>query len=79
VTTLTGSRPRAVLASEHDGERYRKRRQTVEPLFGHTKHRKRVTQFLRRARGKVRIEWRLHMTGHNLTKLYNHQIACLAT
>jgi hypothetical protein len=27
---------------------------------------------------KVRTEWRLDMTGHNLTKLYNHQIAGLA-
>ena len=69
---------RAVLQSEHGGERYRKRRQTVEPLFGHTKHNKGVTRFLKRGRVKVRTEWRLHMTGHNLTKLYNHQIATLA-
>jgi transposase len=66
---------RAVLGSEHGGQRYRKRRQTVEPLFGDTKHNKGVTRFLRRGRGKVRTEWRLHMMSHNLTKLYNHQIA----
>jgi transposase len=66
---------RAVLQSEHGHERYRKRKQTVEPLFGNTKHNKGVTRFLRRGRVKVRTEWRLHMMTHNLTKLYNHQIA----
>jgi transposase len=79
--TWTGGRyewMRTVLGSEHGGERYRKRRQTVEPLFGHTKHNKGVTRFLRRGRLKVRTEWRLHMMTHNLTKLYNHQIAGLA-
>jgi transposase len=79
--TWTGGRSqwmRAVLQSEHGGERYRKRRQTVEPLFGNTKHNKGVTRFLRRGRVKVRTEWRLHMMSHNLTKLHNHQIAALA-
>jgi hypothetical protein len=79
--TWTGGRydwMRTVLSSEHGGQRYRKRRQTVEPLFGNTKHNKGVTQFLRRGRVKVRTEWRLHMMTHNLTKLYNHQIAGLA-
>jgi transposase len=78
--TWTGGRydwMRAVLRSEHGGQRYRKRRQTVEPLFGDTKHNKGVTKFLRRGRVKVRTEWRLHMMTHNLTKLYNHQIAAL--
>jgi transposase len=79
--TWTGGRSqwmRAVLQSEHGGQRYRKRRQTVEPVFGHAKHNKGVTRFLRRGRVKVRTEWRLDMTGHNLTKLYNHRIASLA-
>jgi transposase len=79
--TWTGGRydwMRAVLKSEHGGERYRKRSQTVEPVFGNTKHNKRVTRFLRRGRVKVRTEWRLHMMTHNLTKLYNHQTATLA-
>ena len=80
--TWTGGRydwMRTVLGSEHGGERYRKRRQTVEPLFGNTKHNKGVTRFHRRGRVKVRTEWRLHMMTHNLTKLYNHQKAALAT
>jgi len=79
--TWTGGRydwMRTVLGSKHGGERYRKRRQTVEPVFGHTKHNKRLTRFLRRGRVKVRTEWRLHMMTHNLTKLYNHQIAIQA-
>jgi len=78
--TWTGGRydwMRTVLATEHGGQRYRKRRQTVEPLFGNTKHNKGVTRFRRRGRVKVRTEWRLHMMTHNLTKLYNHQIAGL--
>jgi len=79
--TWTGGRydwMRTVLSSEPGGQRYRKRRQTVEPMFGNIKHNKGVTQFFRRGRVKVRTEWRLHMTTHNLTKLYNHQIAGLA-
>jgi len=62
--TWTGGRydwMRAVLRSEAGAERYRKRRQTVEPVFGNTKHNKRVTRFLRRGRVKARTEWRLHM------------------
>jgi hypothetical protein len=76
--TWTGGRydsMQAVLGSEHGGQRYRKRRQTVKPLFGDTKHNKGLTRFLRRGRVKVRTEWRLQMMTHNLTKLYNHQIA----
>jgi Transposase DDE domain len=69
---------RAVLKAEAGGERYQKRKQTVEPLFGNTKHNKGVTRFLRRGRVKVRTEWRLHMMAHNLTKLQRHRIATLA-
>jgi transposase len=79
--TWTGPRydfMRAVLQSDAGGERYRKRKQTVEPLFGNTKHNKGVTRFLRRGRIKVRTEWRLHMMAHNLTKLHRHQTAALA-
>ena len=74
--TWTGGRydwMRTVLGSEHGGQQYRKRRQTVEPLFGNTKHNKGVTRFFRRGRLKVRTEWRLHMMTHNLTKLVCHE------
>jgi Transposase DDE domain len=66
---------RAVLNSERGGEQYRKRKQMIEPVFGHTHHNRGVTHFLRRGRIAVRTEWRLLMMTHNLTKLYNHQIA----
>jgi len=69
---------RAVLKSERGGDRYKKRKQTVEPLFGNTKHNKGVTRFHRRSRIKVRTEWRLLMTTHNLTKLHRHQITAIA-
>ena len=66
---------RRLLASDHGHELYRQRRQVIEPVFGHTKHNRKFTQFHRRGRGAVRTEWRLLMMTHNLTKLYRHQIA----
>jgi transposase len=66
---------RTVLATEHGGDLYRKRKQMIEPVFGHTRHNRGVTQFLRRGRSAVRTEWRLLMATHNLTKLHRHQIA----
>jgi transposase len=66
---------RSVLGSEHGQQRYRKRKQTVEPLFGNTKHNSGVYRFHRRGRTKVRLEWRLLMMTHNLTKIHRHQLA----
>jgi len=66
---------RAVLDSDHGDELYRKRKQMIEPVFGHTRHNRGVTQFLRRGRTAVRTAWRLLMMTHNLTKLHRHQIA----
>jgi hypothetical protein len=66
---------RQLLASELGRSLYRKRKQTVEPLFGHTKHNCGVNRFHRRGRIKVRTEWRLLMTGHNLGKLHRHRLA----
>jgi transposase len=66
---------RTVLGSDHGGDLYRKRKQMIEPVFGHTRHNRGVTQFLRRGRSAVRTEWRLLMATHNLTKLHRHQIA----
>jgi Transposase DDE domain len=68
---------RNVLATEHGRRTYRKRKQTVEPLFGDTKHNNGVYRFHRRGRVKVRTEWRLLMTGHNLGKLHRHQLAAV--
>jgi transposase len=69
---------RRVLEGELGGGLYRLRKQTVEPVIGHTKHNRRFTRFHRRGRKAVRTEWRLQMTTHNLTKLHSHQIAALA-
>ena len=66
---------RNVLSTELGERLYRKRAQTVEPLFGNTKHNNGVYRFHRRGRVKVRTEWRLLMMTHNLTKLHRHQLA----
>jgi transposase len=66
---------RSVLAAEHGQQRYRQRKQTVEPLFGNTKHNNGFYRFHRRGRTKVRLEWRLLMMSHNLTKVHRHQLA----
>jgi transposase len=66
---------RSVLGSDHGHDRYRKRKQTVEPLFGNTKHNNGVYRFHRRGRTKVRLEWRLLMMTHNLNKIHRHQLA----
>jgi transposase len=66
---------RYALASTLGQQLYRKRMQTIEPVFGHTRHNRGVTRFLRRGRTAVRTEWRLLMMTHNLAKLHSHQIA----
>jgi len=66
---------RTALASELGKQLYRKRIQMIEPVFGHTKHNRGCGRFHRRVRAAVRIEWRLLMATHNLTKLHRHQIA----
>jgi hypothetical protein len=43
--------------------------QTVEPLFGNTKHNGGVYRFHRQGSIKVRLEWRILMMTHKLTKL----------
>src|SRR3954453_8815505 len=66
---------RSLLATDYGHERYRKRKQTVEPVFGNTKHNNGFYRFHRRGRIKVRLEWRLLMMTHNLTKVHRHQLA----
>jgi transposase len=66
---------RAVLASEHGKQLYRRRIQMIEPVFAHTKHNRGINRFHRRGRIAVRTEWRLLMATHNLTKLHRHRLA----
>ena len=50
---------RRVLASELGKQLYRKRQQSNEPVYGHTKRNRRFDRFHRRGRLAVRTEWRL--------------------
>jgi transposase len=68
---------RAVLGSVQGKQLYRRRIQMIEPVFAHTKHNRSITRFHRRGRTAVRIEWRLLMATHNLTKLHRHQLAAI--
>ena len=49
--------------------RYRLRKQVVEPVFGQIKEARGFRRFLLRGLGKVRHEWALVCTAHNLAKL----------
>jgi len=49
--------------------RYRLRKQVVEPVFGQIKQARGFRQFLLRGIAKVKAEWALICTAHNLTKL----------
>jgi transposase len=49
--------------------RYRLRKQIVEPVFGQIKHARGFRQFLLRGLEKVRGEWAMICTAHNLLKL----------
>jgi transposase len=51
--------------------RYRLRKQTVEPVFGQIKQARGFRQFLLRGLDKVRGEWAMICTAHNLLKLAN--------
>jgi hypothetical protein len=66
---------RRVLATEHGGGLYRQRQPMIEPVFGQTKHNRRIDRFQRRGRAAVRAEWRLITATHNLLKLHRHTLA----
>lgn len=66
---------RRVLASDLGRETYRKRQVSIEPVYGHTKHNRKIHGFNYRGRQAVRTEWRLITLTHNLIKLYRHQVA----
>lgn len=56
--------------------RYRLRKVTVEPVFGQIKECRGLRQFLLRGLAKVRTEWSLACTAHNLLKLLGARPAC---
>ena len=58
-------------------EHYKKRHQTIEPVFGQIKFNRRIDRFLRRGRKAARSEWRLATATHNLLKLHQHHLATI--
>ena len=66
---------RRVLKTELGHALYQQRKQTVEPVFGHTKHNRRIDRFQRRGRAAALSEWRPIAATHNVGKLHSHQIA----
>jgi Transposase DDE domain/Transposase domain (DUF772) len=62
-----------------DGARLYKRRMTmIEPVFGDTKHNRRIDRFQRRGLAAARSEWRLITATHNLLKLWRAATPALA-
>jgi hypothetical protein len=57
------------LRSPEGKEKYKLRKQTVEPVFGQIKAARSFRQFLRRGLTAVQAEWSLVCTAHNLLKL----------
>jgi hypothetical protein len=57
------------------GQRLYRTRSQAEPMFGHTKHNRKMSRFHRRGRSAARTEWRLITATHNLTKLHSHTLA----
>jgi Transposase DDE domain len=49
---------------------YQMRKQVVEPVFGQIKQARGFCQFLLRGVEKVRAEWAMICTAHNLLKLF---------
>jgi hypothetical protein len=61
---------RAVLETELGQALYRRRQETVEPVFANTKFNRRFDRFQRRGRAACHSEWRLITATHNLMKLH---------
>ena len=63
------------LESESGKAKYRKRKQTVEPVFGIIKHAMKFRQFLLRGIDKVRGEWCLVALAYNCRRLHTIVLA----
>ena len=64
---------------EENRQAYRKRKQTVEPVFGTIKKWMGFSQFLLRGLNKVRGEWQLVTLAYNFKRLWNLMCAPKAT
>lgn len=65
---------RRVLSGERGRGLYKQRGQTIEPIFGQTKHNRRAERFQRRGLPACRSEWRLIAATHNLLKLWRSRL-----
>jgi transposase len=61
---------RRLLASSPGKSLYAQRKQTIEPIFGQTKHNRNIGRFQRRGLAACRAEWRLITATHNLLKYW---------
>lgn len=61
---------RRKMRTKRGKKRYTLRMKTVEPVLGQIKQGRGFRQFLLRGLKKVKGEWRLICTGHNLMKLF---------
>lgn len=68
------TRMREKLTTETGRAAYAKRKQTVEPVFGHIKAARGFRQFLLRGLTAVQGEWGLLCTVHNLVRLYQQGV-----
>lgn len=60
------------LTDPEQRERYKRRSQLVEPVFGQVKEHLRIRRFSRRGLANVQAEWNLTCLAHNLLKLHRH-------
>lgn len=72
-TLSVAERMRRTLRTKRGRVRYARRKAIVEPVFGQIKHGRGFRQFLLRGMRKVRGEWALICTTHNVLKLWTAQ------
>lgn len=71
--SATAKQMREKLRTEEGAQLYRRRKQTVEPVFGQIKAARGLRRFLLRGLRAVRAEWKLICLTHNLLKLFRHR------
>jgi transposase len=64
---------RTRLANEDMKRRYKQRAATIEPVFAQIKHNRGIRAFRRVTKEKARVDWKIHLTVHNLIRIRNHQ------
>lgn len=62
------------LRTQRGKKLYKKRGQTIEPVFGQIKGCQRLNRFSRRGKSACDSEWKLICAAHNLKKLWRHKL-----